>query len=640
MNLLILLFSISLTFAAQNKPGCGELAAMVEGYEKALMNQSAKAPEGKTCVALTSGEVKTELDAQKKEGEEGYPAPLTEEGKKAFNDLKCAKLSVIDSTLERLRNEESLLSGFDKLKATIATSQEGTKETELAKAQESGKLFLKSLRTAQSLELLLKSQSKNSNGLMADLRAVKPEDRKDVASFMKVVAGLCPKDDRVKSPTQKTGSVDACNPALFKPDQGTVDAINVLVDSLEEKGDKQAEKIKSWYDALAIRRKNSADEDASYSFNEMQTDLSGVIAKLEKNEALSRDDLRAISRLDQFENASGLVFVEDLMASKKQLSSPADRFKFLVEDLANRQAQELQSKISLAWSEVKKLDHGFSEEQMATCHRAFTFESSMKCLELLKIVAKPNLSAGDRAAFDQLIGSIDSSRTYHETLVKAQADCLAFPARISQCFTGINRDKALVRDQINSLNLLKEKITREAGKGELSVARDFAMEKMATQCKGLAASTVEGCDSDFDGKISREATVLAHDTMEITLLFSPKPESVARMEELCKKDSEKDSNRKKLCAYFEEDGNYYPDPKAELLSNQVADPNSKFDLAGAIAKIAAPIFAPACQPPMNPYPTMPNVFLPPTPPLHRQILDPHVFIGGMGSYRPASTHFP
>ncbi|HXH29595.1 MAG TPA: hypothetical protein VNJ01_02170 [Bacteriovoracaceae bacterium] len=651
MKYLFLFLTISVA-QAMTPPGCDQLSTIAQRFEKELMSKNLKISGGKDCKDAAIESVKKELDEQRQEGSKEFPLPTHGTALNLFSKHKCSSLSVIDLEIEQLRSEESLLSGIDKLKAKIQTTQDGTKNPELEKAQQSGQKFVEHLRTAQTLELLFKTGTQSANGILLELRKVDSANRNSLEKFSAVVAGLCPQDK-----TKSKNANDACNPQLFKPNPEAITAINHLIDSLSGKPSEKAKDtntVDTWLRALAIKRKGAVAEDKEvYTFTQMQSDLASAIPKLEKKEKLTREELRAISSLDQFENANGLEFLTEMATARRDLKSAESNFEFLVEDLANRQAQELQSKISLTWSHFKGQSLGFTDAEVALCNTASVTQTSLDCLNFMasKMPQKfdensqQTLGVLTKVDFDQMIKSIEGSKSYYEKLTALRSSCLSGEekdkAKLVACFSEVNKDQAEVREQINALHLLREKIHSE--NEELLVSRNFALEQMILLCKSSSNSNIEGCESDFENKISPEATVLKNDVMGISVVFSPRPDSLTRMEALCATKKENGNKvttptRDQLCAFFDVKPAPFVAPEPARPSTSPDDPNPKIDYLGMGAKIFSDTLTQFVgqkfPPPFPPNPTPYNTFMPSArgPALHEQIL--------MESFAPPRAFYP
>lgn len=529
MNFLVLLALIPFAFA-DSPPTCQELGRIIQGYEKDLQKKFIKAPSTE-CRNLKVSDLGSNLPLKN--------THLIEEN-------KCSSLSVIEAQLETLKNQEAILTGIDKLKTNIQASQTGAGDNNQAVARSAGNSFVNSLNTAQSLELLLNSSTEEGSPFLAEIKKISPEKRSSPSDFIAAVKQLCKTRKEVEG-------IDACiDPKLFTPNQDAVKEINALIAQSEP----DSGQIQKWAKMLSIKRKNVKPDESGYSFTQMQMEMQSGFAKLDKGEKLNRGELKVIQNLDQFENASGLSFVEDLGLAKDQFKSQfaTDRFRFLVEDARKRQQFEIQSKISIAWADLDKAKLKLEAQDLSDCTNAKdSYDSAMACHFILENKVKDQLTGDAKAHIMNLITPLNVSIKYQNKLAQVGDTCLdevkTKGVLTEGCLKELSADKAEIQDKILQLNLLKDKIGWE--NRDLMTYRNFALHKWGTQKCNSGDSAIEFCDPE--DKISKEANFLSNTMMDISLVFTNKPEAEAEAEKLCDEDDEdkkKKASEDRLCAFF------------------------------------------------------------------------------------------
>lgn len=526
MNLLALLVLIPFAFA-DSPPTCQELGKIIQGYETDLQKKFIRAP-GTECRNIKAQDLGTDL-------------PL----KNTFyiDENKCSSLSVIEAQLETLKNQEAILTGIDKLKNSIQVAQQETGSKDQKVARAAGNTFVNNLNTAQSLELLLQGQTESGSSFLAELKKVPQDKRNNPTDFKAAVREICKTRKEVEG-------IDPClDPKLFNPNQDAVKELNGLIAQAEP----NENQIQAWKKMLAIKRKNVAPEESSYSFTQMQSEMNSAFDKLDKGEKLSRSEYKVIRNLDQFENAQGLSFVEDLGLAKDQFKSQfaADRFRFLVEDSRRRQEFEIQSKISIAWADLDTSKLKLEPNDAASCARAKDqFDEALACHFILDNKVKDQLSGDAKSHLINLLTPLTASIQYQEKLNVLETSCLEkvkTEGISASCLNSLNADKAEIQDKILQLNLLKDKIGFE--NRDLMAYRNFALEKWGTQKCSVGDSAIEFCDPE--DKISQEANILSNTMMDISLVYTPKSDTETDAKKLCEdNDQGKKTSELRLCAFF------------------------------------------------------------------------------------------
>lgn len=524
MALLIVLLLIPLSFAG-SPPNCGELGTILESYEKDLQKKfitDCRKIDYKTMVQ----------DIPVKDPE-------------FLNGKMCSDLATIETELERLKLEEAVLSGINKLKKTVQESKEQTEKTSGRVAAMS---FVSSLNAAQSLEVLLQSTTDDGTPIIQKLKAFPDNQRLTQKDLSDRITEICKANDKEHLNNKFVTDVDVCNPNVFKPNPEAAAEILQLVKTSEP----SIEQISKWQRMLTIRRKSANPEDTAYSFNDMQNELSGAFAKLDSKDVLSKEHIKAIAKLDDFENPPGLSFVEDISSIKDQKKAKiaSDKFFLLMGDAKLRGQYEVQSKLSIVYDDVKNLLSDLTESQKADCSNAKNlYKIARSCYQHIEGAHK-NLTGDAKANLGRFLPALKSSIDYADALENKEESCreeLKTKDALSEsCYGEFNRDHATVQDQILQLNLLKDKIGAE--NIEAMKFRNFALMKWGSQKCQTLASSMDMCEDDT--LITKEAVMTFSDAMKIAVVFSPKPEAEQEAEKICDEDRKFKKHEERLCEFF------------------------------------------------------------------------------------------
>lgn len=530
MKLLLILLLIPAAFA-DSPPACGELGKILQNYEVDLQRKSIK-----NCSSVNVQDIVRDATV-------GSTDLITKH--------MCSDLATIEAELERLKAEDAVLSGIEKLKATIQTSQAGTSNPSLPAAQESGKTFVTSLTAAQSLELLVQSTTQSGSSFLQELKILPIDKRRSSSDFKAAVKEIC------KTKLANEGVIDACDP-LFNPDDGAVEEINALVDQATD----ISAQIPQWKNQLAIKRVNGKPEDGGYSFTQMRSEMEGAFAKLDRKEKLSREELRVIQNLDQFENASGLAVVDHLSKVKQHKPQFAvDRFRFLVEDSIQRQKHEVQSKTSTFWAGIDQTKlSAIPESDKAICDQAkASYDQALACQYIMKEKVDPSLRMSKQ--YNEFLDAMTASTNYINKLYGISDECLekAKGSVAESCLNDFTIDQAKLKEQVLQLHLLKEKIGQE--NEDMMKYRNFALQKFGSQKCYMEASNIEFCDPETDEMISPQANLLTDQLMSISVMYRESLDKEAnekqladtaqKVENLCNDDQKlKKSSEERLCAFF------------------------------------------------------------------------------------------
>lgn len=535
MNLFLALLFIPLSFAG-SPPNCGDLGRYLEGYEKDLHKKSAS-------------------ECRKPDFYKTLIKDIPVKDPEFLKGKECQDLSMIETQIEQAKIQLAVMNGIDKLKNDIAKSKESASGPNAVPARVAGMTFVASLNTAQSLEVLLATNADGENGKsFVQLLKEFPEDKrvtqKDLSDRL---AELCKDRDKNEQ--------DACNTKLFKPGpEAAAELLNLIKSS-----DPKPETIASWKRMLAIKKKNPAEgEEPEYSFNSMQADLNEAFAAIDSKEVMTKKHLAAIAKLDDFESAPGLSFVEDIAALKdmKKAKIASDKFFLLMGDAKMRQQYEVQSKLSVVWEEVKDKVPGLTDSEKADCSNSKSnFNVVAGCLTALKRVNKDitdkNMDVKSKLQDfgADLQTSVDYANSLHEKEAVCRREITEKEEVTEACYLDFNRDQATLQDKILQLNLVKDKIGSE--NMNLMKLRNFALQKWGSQNCDTVGTPMDFCEDET--VISKNASMTVSDTMKIALIFTnsekAKTDAEKEAEVIC--DARADEERKTpnktldhMCEFF------------------------------------------------------------------------------------------
>lgn len=525
MNLLYLFLLIPLSFA-DSPPGCEGLAQILQEYERDIHDKPMA-----SCTTLTHQQIVGNLPVLN---------PNFLEGK------LCQDIYTIEAQLEKLKLEEAILTGINKLKTSVATNQAGTSNPNPTVSRVAGMRFVDSLDTAQSLEVLLQTSSTDGKYVIEKLKALEPNQLLNQNDLALRVSEICKDENKSQQ--------NACNPNIFKPGP---EAARELIKLISETPSITTSQVSSWQRMLKIKRKDAKEGDEEYSFNQMKQEMTAAFEAIDNNQVMSKDHIRAISKLDQFENATGLSFVEDitLLKDQKKAKIASDKFQLLMGDAKTRQQYEVMSKISVVWDNFKEINKNspvsLTDSQKADCENSKNLYNLAKSCE--SHLREANRDIGNNNLND-FLDAIKSSIDYADKLETAEASCkteLERSGTLSEsCFNQINNDLAQVQDKITQLNLIKRRIGSE--NVEKMQFRNFALNKWVDQNCSVVSSPIDFCEDNTS--ISKNALLTLSDSLKVAVLFTPKPEVNAEVEKVCEEKEEelkdKDTPEASLCKFF------------------------------------------------------------------------------------------
>lgn len=504
-----MLLFIPLSFAG-SPPGCDGLGKYLEGFEKDLHKKSISECNPESYKTLLK-------DVPVKDPE-------------FLNGKVCSPLATIETELETAKLELAVLNGIEKLKLTVAEAKEKAEGPNAVTARVAGMTFVASLNTAQSLEVLLATQNEGAPFIKL-LKDAPKEEGSDQIDLSKRLEKLC--KDRPKK------EKDVCDTAVFKP--GPEAATEIM--NLIKTSDPTPDAIASWNKMLEIKKKNPAEgEDPKYSFNSMQTSLSEAFERIDKKEVMTKDHIKAIASLDDFESAKGFSFIEDLVDVKnqKKVKIQSDKFFLLMGDAKLRQQYEAQSKMSVIWDDVKETVPGLTASEIADCSNAKSIFSLVEACAntLARVLPTYNNDMARKAKLTSFLPALRASVLYAKTLEERELACreeIRSTDKLTEaCYADFNRDLATAQDKILQLNRVKDKIASE--NMELIKFRNFALEKWGQNKNcGSVAAPLEFCEDPL--VISQNASMAINDTMKIAIMFSQTDEEKTKAnkeaEEVC-----------------------------------------------------------------------------------------------------------
>jgi len=505
--LILPLILIGLSFGG-NAPNCNELSQILLQYEKDLHQKTINNCDKLKPTDLTKNSQVTDGDFIK--------------------DKLCFNFATIETLLEQKKSELAVLTGIEKLKNTIQKSKDAADKG----STEGGEDFLKSLNTAQSLELILNTKFKDGDSL-----AKKIYDNKTKPNELKIrVSEWCKKNE-------KTQYDDACDQRLFQPNDETLKELT----SLFQNNKSTSENVDKWKKKLEIKKKGE-NIDLKYSFTEMQKDLKDVFDAFNRGERLTKKHLKKIQELEDYENADQNSVTTMFKEIDPRIMT--DKIFFSLGDANTRIQYEIQSKLSVLWQELKTMDLGLTKDELQNCQKAKEdFSRAKFCYgQLIKIKEKL-----EKKGLGELLEALKVSLDYEDKISSLKNQCeKTFDEKNlpkMDCFKNFDKDKLKLQEEILQLNILKDKIGSE--NQDLITYRNFTLFKWQFLKCGTKESPMDFCEAGQT--ISKEALMTAKDSLEIAVLFTPKSdEDEKAAHKLCHdkgKEKRKDFEEK-LCEFF------------------------------------------------------------------------------------------
>lgn len=580
MKLLLPLLFIPFAFA--NRDHCQGLGKSLQDYEKDLQKSAVN-----NCRNLKAEDLLR--------GQEGIKDTAFLNGK------VCSELTTIESNLERLKAQLSVYDGIEKLQTHLQSAKfrAGRGDTE------SGNSFVTSLNIAQSLEQALLPKTKDNKNILQKIKEVPANSRLNENDLMRIVTDVC------KEVEDKTG---ACAPGAFKPGPEAAAEIYRLIETDEP----HEQNVLKWKNKLAIKKKNPQD-DSPYSFTIMQERLSGALSAIDSKKVMERAHLKAIAQLDDFVPAEdNFDYVKKLIAFKdnNEAALLSNKLMFIMGDAKNRQAYEVQSKMSVAWENYKHKLQNFPDAE--SCNKAKSdISAAYTCHEKLNAFLKDNNES--HSLKKEILPSIKASMDYVQKLHDEEKNCTAEIQQKSYtetCFSQLATTKAELQDQIRQWNILKDRIGSENQKK--MTFRNFTLKKWAEYNCSPISTSIEFCElSEGTGTLTKNALQAVSDSMSIAVTYAPRGDADEKMSELCENDAERKTEKEKdLCKLLEKTETVIVtnNASASLVEGPTKAPSGNHEEAvmrdrylqagTGLLKDVLRHFIPQVQPPMgvNPYP--------------------------------------
>lgn len=542
MILFILSLFTAISFGA-TPPGCDELGKILQDYELDLQKSSIK-----DCTPELAGTLLNTLKT----------TPLAQ-NVNYLKDRVCLDLMTVESELEKLKLELAVLNGIDKLKETVSRTHQEVKNDKTKDIQTSVRGFTDSLNTAQSLELLLNSTvedktTKEVKPFLAALKDFPESQRLNLLDFKNRIQELCAGKSK-KEP-------DACNSKEFDPGKEASQEILALINNTKP----DLKQISKWQEQLKIKRKNSKEGDKEYSFIEMQRELKDAFTNIDSKTVLTKEQIKFIQKLDEFTFDPKFSFVTEIanLKDKKKNKIASDKFFLLMEDVKRRQEYEVQSKLSIAWENLKRenpASHSNPKEknvidsltdiQKKNCEMAkSTYDAAVECKKSLEGIATNNV------ILTNFLSTIETSKNYRNSLDEQIKFCTVElktkEEPSEECFACLSGNKADVDDKINQLNMVKEKIGSENVRN--MQFRNFALKKWTDQKCQTKDASLDMCETP--GLLSKDALMTANDAMKISIVYNSSEEKKSEAEKkakiLCEDVNGKELTRieTQICKFF------------------------------------------------------------------------------------------
>lgn len=588
--MLALLF-IPLSYAG-SPPACKELGDILQTYEVNLQRDSIK-----DCSADFYKSLVQNIPVKNPDFLEGKA---------------CRDLATIESELNQLRMELAVMNGLHKLVETVGTAKEGTESSNQNVARVNAQTFAVSLNTAQSIEALLQTTTADGKPMIQALREVEDTKLMSQLDLSNRIYDFCKSKPKNEN--------NACNPKVFKPGPEATTEILGMIKEGDRSKPIDLQKISKWQGQLAIKRKNPQEGDDGYSFLQMQQELGGAFENIDNKTVMTKSQIQAIQKLDDFTFDKKFAFVEELSLIKDQKKNKvaSDKFVLLMGDAILRQQYEVQSKLSIVWQDIQDRMPEFPADKRAACDNAKSlYDAALECARNLEEV-RPKLASTEVAGrLDDFLPTLKTSTDYVASLSDKDKVCreeLRTKETVSQaCFNEFNRDRADLQDKILQLNLVKEKIGSQ--NVEHMKFRNFALQKWTSQKCQSIASPMDMCEDTT--VFAQNASMTISDSMKIAVLFTSseaeQSKAEAEAEEICEDETRREPTRleARLCEFFNDTtSDVLPPPKEEkapltptdnLGRNKVRD--AWIQAGTDLLKDVLPFYMPKTTPSgVNPYP--------------------------------------
>jgi hypothetical protein len=544
-----------------------------------------------------------------------------------MEDYKCKDLSAIEARLKSLENELAMIRGLEAVRKEVIDGQKKiadiNKPVLIAKASET---FLSNLAIAETMELMLATTSANGKNLFSEL-AEKPAGDWDTPAKLKpVIESFC-KDHQIQGTSICSGGKNITQESFL--------AIRDFV-GIGEETQKKFKKghIKDLQAALSITK----EDDKEYSFNK----LASLLKDMPRDGELNKEHMEILKAMPTIKANKKFSYLTQMKEAKDVLDiqNGAKQFKFFLQDLANRQAWELKSKLSVVLFEHSSK---IPKEGQKACLDARTLSKPIaECLKPL--TSEANKEQHSRAIVSDLEKELTLGEKHLGEVNKLIEICvpdqdLKMPP---ECEPAVTAKEADLIPQIQFLNAMKIYLLK--GKDDTIKLYNYALAQMREKgCGKIEKTDVLNCYQDV-GNISKEAVALSGAATDIIHILA-KPDDEADISELCDKEDEKKdlTYLKRLCEIDEANNKPNgPEPRNPDDIEASTDPGGRNpmseawrDLALLGAQTLGQMLAPPIEAGPNPYgPIYPPVNLgAPKGDIYDQLAAPYIN-SGMTNYTP------
>lgn len=529
MKALSLFFLVLAAPAMAAGPTCARLREVAFHYDQRMKNKQIDSCNNETLSEITNVPNKDEI----------------------LGRMKCAQLGVLEERARTLENQLGLLEGFEKLKTDIRNNREGTADPNLTRAQTAARNFRRALNSAKTFEMLLRTGGDEQ--ILRQLKSFPEGERNSPEKLRDAVRAFC-----TNRGGREASTLDACH-SSFTIDQDSYTDINAILSQSEV----TEENITQWNQAMAIQR----GPEEPWSFTEMHRELATALPKIsDARLTLTREELRIVNRVPDFQNASSLPFLQAMKNNRSGLSGHAsiENFRFLGGDLKERLRVESRSKIGWLWSEIKTHGIALTEEQRAMCNGATAdFEQARNCWAAIKSKKNtfPDVASDKAVMVDRFERNFDLTLNYHDKFgdisrclepVEGPSALVLADRRdeLTNCsvLNMMNGEKADLQNELLVINGLRNRIAAQSERD--MKFRNFAIEKLSDMNCAAAGSSVIECEENVANLISREAVELTSSVLGLSIVHHKKAE-VENLEALCSQDPVPTGMEVDLCSFYD-----------------------------------------------------------------------------------------
>ena len=537
-RIIIPLTFLSLT-AFAGAPDCGSLGNIISDMESDLQKQSLKQCQNvqyKDAITPTT---------------DGKPSSLLGDPTIAqhFIDSRCFSLGTVEAEIARMEGQLAIYRGLQEFSKDLSKKNDSLKtvvnsDVYAKQVVKDAKLLERGLKTAAVLEALvnldvdflkqLKERTSGGNLVQRD--------------WDEVVSKTCPNAEKINLCTSLTQMAEYLGEDVYKEIGGVLKTSSL--DSSSVKGLKTALSIK-----------DSEGEDTSFDELIQELKIAGAdFSKVNPKANLDQKLIKALKKIPSFSTNGDMDFIKSIKTAKQGLETKSviDSFKYLSEDVSNRNNLTVKTKLSALIYSVDKAGKLGDDSKEACKALLDPVVPASTCLEAMK------KSVGDLPAeFWQekdSISRIETLQNSNKEITDFTNMCLNEDVLISNVGTDILKDckqnfiseENILSKKLTAYNLMRQKLLSE-NKKSLDF-RNYAIQKLDTQKCAQAKnslSTLSDCGGISMESINPVINVLSGDIMKVAVMYNNDPD--VDIDAYCDEDTKKNELEAKICLFTTEE---------------------------------------------------------------------------------------